>query len=162
MQRAAFPELQGQPRPPRHRRPAKPDRVLTGLKIATFVAACGVIGVLVLLATSGPSKPASRANPPKAGTGQVGDDAPRQQPTPTAEQPVVEPPALRTETAEIKGAPATSTAPRSAPHPTTTPPRQQLPVVGEPCPQPGMWSMTREFEPVFCYGDAPPRWRRVF
>lgn len=163
MQRAAFPELQGRPRPPSHRRQAKPDRVLLGLKIATFVAACGVLAMMVLLVTGGPSNPASRANPPKAATGQVGDDAPRQQPAPTAEQPVAEPPALRTETAEIKGAPSTSKAPKPTSVPVTTPRRQQpTPVVGEPCPQMGMWSMTENFEPVVCYGDSPPRWRRVF
>lgn len=163
MQRAAFPELQGRPRPPRHRRPDRPDRVLTGLKIATFVAACGVLAVMVLLFVGGPSHPAPRANPPRTGAAQVGDDAPSQQPTPTAEQPVVEPPALRTETAEIKGAPATSQSPTSTP--TTKPPRkprQSLPVVGEPCQQQGMWAMTENFEPVVCYGDSPARWRRVF
>lgn len=162
MQRAAFPELQGRPRPPRHRRPNKPDRVLRGLKIATFVAACGVLGVMVLLVTGDPSSPAPRAHP-KTGTAQAGDDAPRQQPAPPTGQPVVEPPALRTETAEIKGAAETPKPPTSTP--TTKPskrPRTRVPDVGEPCPQQGMWSMTENFEPVVCYGDSPPRWRRVF
>jgi hypothetical protein len=161
MQRAAFPELQGRPRPPRHRRPEKPDGVLRGLKIATFVAALGVLGVVVLLTTSSPSKPAARANPPKVVTGQVGDDAPRQQP-PTSVQPVVEPPALRTETAEITRVP-TSKPPTSTPSTKPPkPPKGRPPVVGEPCPQQGMWAMTDNFEPVVCYGDSPPRWRKVF
>jgi hypothetical protein len=166
MQRAAFPELQGRPRPSRHQRPGRPDRVLIGLKIATFIAACGVLVVMVLLVSSGPSSPTPRANPPRTGTAQAGDDAPSQQSTPTAEQPVAEPPVLRTETAEIKGVPATTSRPStSTSTPTTTPsrrPRPRLPVVGEPCPGAGMWSVTERFEPVVCYGDSSPRWRRVF
>src|SRR5262249_1904091 len=51
MQRAAFPELLGRPRPPSHRRPERSDRVLAGLKVATFVAAAGLLGVIILLIT---------------------------------------------------------------------------------------------------------------
>ena len=164
MQRAAFPELQGRQRPPRHRRQDKPDRVLIGLKIATFFAACGVLGVIILLAGGGPDKPTpGRAAPPKIVTGQLGDDAPRPIATPTTPKIAVEPPALRTETTEITGAPTTSKTPRpAAAAPTSTSPAPGLPVIGEPCATPGTWSMTANYEPVYCYGDGPPRWRRVF
>src|SRR6266536_3465646 len=101
MQRAAFPELQGRPRPPRHRRQDKPDRVLIGLKIATFFAACGVVGVIVLLAVGGPDNARPAAAPPKGVTGQLGDDAPRSIPTPTTPKLAIDPPALVTETTEI-------------------------------------------------------------
>jgi hypothetical protein len=163
MQRAAFPELQGRPRPSRHRRQDKPDRVLIGLKIATFLAACGVIGVIVLLAVGGPGRPTPAAAPPKIVTGQLGDDAPQTIPTPTTPKVAIAPPALRTETTEFTQAPTTSRSPRPAPPASpVTPPAQGLPVVGEPCPAPGMWSMTANYEPVYCYGGTPPRWRRVF
>jgi hypothetical protein len=163
MQRAAFPELQGRPRPSRHRRQDKPDRVLIGLKIATFFAACGVVGVIVLLVGGGPDKAAPAATPPKGVTGQLGDDAPRPLPTPTTPKMAVEPPALRTETTEITQVPTTSKAPRQAPPaPAATTPTPGLPVVGEPCPTPGMWSMTANYEPVYCYGDGTPRWHRIF
>ena len=77
MQRADFPELQGRPHPSRHRRQEKPDRVLIALKAATFLAACGVIGVIVLLASGGAEPAAPAANPPKIVKGQLGDDAPQ-------------------------------------------------------------------------------------
>jgi len=162
MQRAAFPELQGRPRPSRHRRPDKPDRVLIALKIATFLAACGVIGVIVLLTVGGTGPAAPAAAPPKIVKGQVGDDAPRTIPTPETPAAVVAPPVLSTETTEITRSPTSS---RTAPPARNAPPAApapRLPVVGEPCPSPGMWSLTQNYEPVYCYGDAPPRWRRVF
>lgn len=166
MQRAAFPELRGRPRPSRHRRQEKPDRVLITLKIATFLAACGVIGVIVLLAVGGPDPAAPAAAPPKIVKGQLGDDAP-QTPSTSVTPNAVEPPALRTETAEITRTPtptptstsSTSSKPKKTVEPTPAP---GLPVVGEPCPEPGMWSVTANYEPVYCYGNSPPRWRRVF
>jgi hypothetical protein len=163
MQRAAFPELQGRQRPSRHRRQDRPDRVLIGLKIATFLAACGVLGVIVLLAGGGSDSASPVGAPPKIIKGQLGDDAPQTIPTPVTPKAVVAPPALRTETAEITRTPSASKTPkppRTAPP--TTAPAPSLPSVGDPCPEPGMWSVTANYEPVFCYGNAPPRWRRVF
>lgn len=162
MQRAAFPELQGRPLPSRHRRQDKPDRVLIGLKIATFVAACGLVGVVILLTAGGSDRPTQAAGVPKAPTGQSGDDAPRTSPTVSTPKAVVAPPALRTETTQITQAPAAPKPPRPAPTHVTAQPAPNLPVVGQPCTEPGMWSVTANYEPVFCYGDAPPRWRRVF
>ena len=161
MQRAAFPELQGRPRPSRHRRQDKPDRVLIGLQIATFVAACGLVGVVILLAIGNSDKPVPAAATPRTPTGQSGDDAPRTIPTPSTPTAIVAPPALRTETTEITRVPPTTPKAKPAPpaKPATSP---SLPRVGEPCAEPGMWSVTASYEPVFCYGDAPPRWRRVF
>jgi hypothetical protein len=163
MQRAAFPELQSRPRPSRHRRQDKPDRVLIGLKIATFLAACGLVGVIILLTVGGSQRPHPVAAQPKAPTGQTGDDAPRTTPTPTEHPPVVAPPALRTEVAEITKTQTTPKAPKPAPPAQPgNPGPQNLPVVGQPCPEPGMWSVTANYEPVFCYGNSPPRWRKVF
>ena len=163
MQRAAFPELQGRPRPSRHRRQDRPDRVLIGLKIATFVAACGLVGVIVLLMGGGSDVATSAAAPPKIGTGQSGDDAPRSTPTPVTPKAAIDPPALRTETGEITRAPTSSKHPRpTSTTPTTTAPAPRVPAVGEPCPEPGAWSMTPNFEPVYCPVDGTPRWHRVF
>jgi hypothetical protein len=161
MQRADFPELQGRQRPSGHQRPGKPDRVLIALKVATFMAACGVLGVIVLLALGGPGPASPAAAPPKIIKGQLGDDAPQTIPTPATPKAVVAPPALRTETAEITRTPTSSKLPAPTTQP-PVPPAPSLPAVGQPCAQPGMWSVTPNFEPVFCSGDSPPRWRRVF
>lgn len=161
MQRAAFPELQGRPRT-RHRRQNKPDGVLIFLKFATLIVACGLVAVVILL-TGGTDGPRPVAAPPKASTGQTGDDAPGTSTmTPPSSVPVMAPPELRTEVAEItRVAPATtSKAPRPSPTPQNPP--QNFAVVGHPCPDPGMWSVTANYEPVFCYGNSPPRWRKVF
>jgi hypothetical protein len=169
MQRAAFPELQGRPPRPRHRRPQKPDRVLLGLKIATFLAAGGLIGIIVLLASSTlPNQVAVPAeNPPTQG--QSGDDAPRPVPTTSTEPLAIAPPALRTETARIDGRPAAPpTSRKAAPPPIeqpARPPARTFPVIGEPCSPPGTWSVTREYQPVVCASTRPgekPRWYRVF
>ncbi|MCA1847018.1 MAG: hypothetical protein LC792_28265, partial [Actinobacteria bacterium] len=110
MQRAAFPELQGRPRPYRHQRPERPDRVLIGLKVATCVAAAGLLGVIVMLATAGGTAPAARNSPavPKI-VPSPGDDAPGAGPTTTAPTQI-DPPALQNDTAEIAGQPTTTTS----------------------------------------------------
>lgn len=162
MQRADFPELQGRPRT-RHRRQDKPDRVLILLKFATLVVACGLVAVVILI-TGGTDQPRPAAAPPRIPTGQTGDDAPRTTttvPTTTA-PPVIAPPALHTEVASItRAAPATtsSKAPKP-PNPQNPPPN--FAVIGHPCPEPGMWSVTADYQPAFCYGNSPPRWRKVF
>lgn len=161
MQRAAFPELQGRQRPSRHRRQGGPDRILIALKVATFAAACGVLGVIILLARGGAGPVSPAAAPPKIIKGQLGDDAPQTIPAPATPKAVVAPPALRTETAEITRTPTSSKRPAPATQP-PAPPAPSLPAVGQPCPQPGMWSVTPNYEPVFCTSDSPPRWRRVF
>lgn len=167
MQRAAFPELQGRPRPRRHRRQPQSDRVVVGLKIATALAFAGLVGVIVLWAnvTSNVADPAPIR--PRVPSGQF-DDAPA---TTTTTGPTVghliQGPDLRTETANIVGTaspttpPPTSSRGRHTRPPRTTQPGFGLPEVGGACPAAGMYSFTRGFEPVVCQGN-PPVWRRVF
>jgi hypothetical protein len=174
MQRAAFPELQGRPRPPRHRRPARPnqpnrsDRILIGLKVATFVAAAGLLGVIILLFTAGTNDPVATQAPaiPKI-VPSPGDDAPGTGPTTTPTQ--IAPPDLQNETAEIAGRPAiTSTNRPPKPSRTTNPPRStgfNFAVIGGHCSNPGSFSVTREHQPVLCMRRSPvdePRWVPVF
>jgi hypothetical protein len=164
MPRPAFPELQGRPRATRHRRQAKPDRVLLGLKIATFLAACGFIAVVVLLAGKASSDNATPRPPaPKPDTSQPSDDATPPTPVPAA----VDPPALRTEMTSLTGKPAPPPSAAPAPKPTTEPsqpPDLIFAVIGQPCPEPGRWSFTRDYQPVVCASSPPgsqPRWHRV-
>jgi hypothetical protein len=167
MQRAAFPELQGQPRPSRHRKPERPDRILIGLKVATGIAAAGLLTVVVLLISAGVEAPAANRSPavPKI-VPSPGDDAPAATTTSTQLQP----PDLQSDTQEIAGQPAPTTTSRS-PRPTRTqkpPPRQpgfEFAVIGERCPKPGAFSITKESEPVMCFRRSPtdePRWLPVF
>jgi hypothetical protein len=166
MQRAAFPELQGRPRPRRHRRKDKRDRVLTGLKLATFVAAAGLLGVLVLLATTGlQSQSADRS--PSVPKFTPGDDGPNYQPVPTTT--TIDPPALNTDSAAIVGQPTTTTTPRpprtSSKPPQHQPPPIQFAVIGQRCNSPGAFSVTKDYQPVVCYRRFPgddPRWFPFF
>jgi hypothetical protein len=149
----------------RHRRQEKPDPVLRWLKIATVVAAAGLVGLTIVLASGAGSDEATpRPVPRKPAITQPSDDAPT-----TTTPPRIDPPALRTETSTIalKPPPPSSTP---KPRPTTRPPRQSDPgfdfaVVGKPCPEPGVWSVTSNYEPVVCASQPPgrqPRWTPVF
>jgi hypothetical protein len=166
MQRAAFPELQGRPRPFRHRRPERPDRVLIGLKVATCVAAAGLLTVIVLLATAGGNTPAARNSPavPKI-VPSPGDDAPGSTTTTVPAQ--IDPPELQNDTAEIAGQPTTTNRPPKTSK-TQRPPRQpgfDFAVIGERCSNPGSFSVTREFQAVMCVRRSPtdePRWTPMF
>ena len=170
MHGAAFPELRGRPRPPRHRRrPGKTDRVLLWLKAATILAATGLLGVVVLLAMSGEDPNTARRSPtvPTIVPGGSGDD--RGRPAPTSATPTMDPPALLTETAEIAVSPPPPPPPTtiSQPRPTSPPPRPpEFPfaVIGERCSPPGAFSITREHDPVVCMrrrGDGT-RWAPAF
>jgi hypothetical protein len=166
MQRADFPELQGQPRPRRHRRQPQSDRVVVGLKIATGLAFAGLVGVILLWAsvTSDVADPAPVR--PRVPSGQF-DDAPATTTAGPTAGHLIQGPDLRTETANIVGtaSPAPPTTPSSRGHhtrpPRTTQPGFGLPEVGAPCPAAGMYSITGNYEPVVCQGN-PPVWRRVF
>lgn len=171
MQRVAFPELQGRPRPRRHRKQPQPDRVVLGLKIATFLAGVGLLGVIILLAGSGPDGPDRSAAPAPAqatgAPGPSGDDAyvPRQRQTTPAT--VIDPPAVRTDSSKVASKPT----PTSKPPATTTskPPAGAgmtgFATIGERCDEPGAFSFTSAFEPVVCMSDSPsdpPRWHPMF
>jgi hypothetical protein len=164
MQRVAFPELQGRPRPRRHRKQTKPDRVVVGLKVATALAAAGLLTVILLWAngTSDVADPAPVH--PRVPSGQF-DDAPATTTTGPSVGHLIQGPDLRTETANIVGtatpAPPTTSRGHHTKPPRTTPPGFGLPEVGATCPAAGMYSITEEFQPVVCQGN-PPVWRRVF
>jgi hypothetical protein len=171
MQRAAFPELQGRPRPRRHRRQAHRDRVLIGLKIATFLAAGGLIGVVILWAGNGDggNDLAKQQTPavPKIVPSHPSDASPTTTPPPT----MINLPALRTGTSQIvaQPPPPPPPPPTSAPTPPTQPPPPApdppFAVIGQPCPEPGMFYFTRDYQPAVCFSDppdAPPRWHPVF
>ncbi len=152
----------------RHRRQEKPDRLLVGLKIATVVAAAGLVGLTIMWASGGESGEATpRPTSPKPAITQPSDDGPTTTTTTTPPSLRMDPPALRTETSTIalQPPPASSTP---KPRPTTRPPQEPGPgfaVIGKPCPEPGVWSVTSDYEPVICASNPPGRqlrWTPVF
>jgi hypothetical protein len=168
MQRAALPEPHGRPRRRRHRRSPEPDRILLGLKIGTFLAAGGLIGVIILLAT-GESNVADRAPTEQrigAESRQPDDAPPPLTSRPAAPPTVLTPPTMRTQTANIAGPSSRPPEPAPAPPPAQrSEPAPEVAVLGEPCPQVGTFALTRNREPVMCYppsGGGPSRWNRVF
>jgi hypothetical protein len=149
----------------RHRRQSKPDRVLLGLKIATVVAAAGLVSLIIMVAAGGGTEVASpRPTSPDRPSTRPSDDAP----APT--RPRLNPPELRTETTTIAiKPPPPSSAPK--PRPTTRPPAPApgpgfaFAVIGKPCPEPGTWSVTSDYRPVVCARrppGGPLRWTPVF
>lgn len=165
MRRRAYPELHGRPRRRRHRREPERDRILLGLKIGTFLAAAGLIAMVILLTTGG-SDVADRVAEQRIGAeSPPPDDAPPSTaPRPVSPPTVIAPPTVRTETAHIAGPSSTPPSP-SQPPPPQTAPEPQFAVIGEPCPEVGAFATTRNRESVMCY---PPtrggtsRWNRVF
>jgi hypothetical protein len=164
----AFPELK---RLPRHRKPDELDPMLLGLKIATFLAACGLVAVIVLLvALSGPNSKATPRHQVPGPTPSQPTNTPSAKPVPAA----FEPPAMRTEMTNISAEPPPppTRAPKpSAPKPTPPPqpspppaPQPTYPVAGEPCSNPGTMSRTREGRRVLCASiprGSQPRWYLV-
>jgi hypothetical protein len=169
MQQVAHSEPDGGQRPRRRRRPTKPDRGVTVLKIATVLVGAGVIGLIILMASGWPNEVAGRVPVPTPPTsGPSGDDAKPYDSRTAEPSPTMIAPPLRAETSLVAPKPAPPSTPKPAP--TTTPPRQQPPgftpaVIGQPCPEPGLFSLTSNYEPVVCWAEPPsdqPRWQRMF
>lgn len=171
MQRVKFPELQGRPRR-RHRKQPHTDRVVLGLKIATFVAAGGLLGVVVLLAGSGQTdrSAAPQATPPTSAPGTSGDDAYEPRQRQTDPPPVIAPPAVQTESSTVapKPKPAATQAPKApaqAAAPQAEAVQSTVPTIGARCDRPGTFAITGSFQPVVCRGNSPtdpPRWHFPF
>jgi len=155
--------------PGRHRRPKRSDRVVLGLKIATFLVVAGLVGVVLLVVTGGADNhPAADRSPaiPKITPSRVPSSPAA--PDETSASPVIEAPELQTQTEVIVAAPPPPTvAPPSPPPPAPPPPPQQrldFAVIGERCDDPGSFSITREQEPVMCVPSSrgSARWREMF
>lgn len=168
MQQVALSEPHGGQRPRRHRRPTKPDRVVVALKIATFLVGAGVIGLIILMATGWPNEVAGRVPvPTEHATDPSGDDAEPYESRSAEPSPTMIAPPVRAETSLVAPKPAPPSTPKPAP---TTPPARQQPgftfaVIGQPCQEPGSFSVTSNYEPVVCWAEPPtdqPRWQRMF
>lgn len=167
MEQVALSEPHGGQRPRRHRRPTKPDRVVVALKIATFLVGAAVIGLIILMATGWPNEVAGRVPvPTEHATDPSDDDAEPYEPAEPS--PTMIAPPAHAETSLVAPQPAPPSTPK--PTPTTPPARPQQPgftfaAIGQPCQEPGSFSVTSTYEPVVCWAEPPtdqPRWQRVF
>lgn len=167
MQRVSSPELQGRPRPRRHRRQPETDRVVVWLKVATALAAAGLLTVILVWANAGSEVADPAPAHPRVPSGGF-DDAPATTTTGPTIGHLIQGPELHTDTANIVGTATPTQAPPSTSGRShhTRPPRTNqpgfgVPQIGGPCPATGMYSITQDFQPVVCQGN-PPVWRRVF
>jgi hypothetical protein len=171
MQQVAPSEPHDGQRPRRHLK-TQPDRVVTVLKIATFLVGAGVIGLIILMATGWPNEVAGRVPvpPPPPASGSSGDDGKPGETRTTEPSPTMIAPPVRAETSLVAPKPAPPPPPSTPKPAPPTPPIQQPPgftfaVIGQPCPEPGLFSLTSDYEPVACVAEPPsdqPRWQRMF
>jgi hypothetical protein len=145
---------------PRHRRQPTRDTVLVILKGATVAVVLALVGVVILLATTGEGEP--EASPP--GVPQIETSG-----TPGGEPAAgtIVIPEVRSQTTELSVAPPPVTQPTL---PTTEddppgPGNDDFVRVGQPCDTPGAYAFTERFEPVVCDRRGPNgrlAWQRMF
>lgn len=147
---------------PRHRRQPSRDTVLVILKGATVAVVLALVGIVILLATSGEGEPsASSPGVPQIET----SDAPAGSDDSGAGTLVI--PEVRSQTTELSVAPPPVTQPTL---PTTTddptgPGNDDFVRVGEPCDTPGAYAFTESYDPVVCDRRGPGgrlAWHRIF
>lgn len=152
-------------RRPRHRRRGQPDRVLLGLKLATVLAAGGLIGVLIVLANGmhEAAAPPLTIAPVPSSSAPTDDAGPSTLTRPTSGD-------LAPVSAE-SSLPALRPAPPNEPRrtkPTTTTRQASWPdlaTVGERCHTPGTYAVTGSVQLVVCRSEPPPdppRWQPIF
>ena len=146
---------------PRHRKQPSRDTVLVILKGVTVAVAIALVGVVILLATSGEDEPAANA----PGVPQIEtSDAPSSG-EPDAGSIVL--PEVRSQTTELSVAPPPVTQPTlpTTEDPPPGPGNDEFVRVGEPCDTPGAYAFTESFDPVVCDRRGPNgrlTWQRMF
>jgi hypothetical protein len=142
-------------------RPRSRDVVLLVLKGVTVAVVIALIGVVILLATSG-EKPA--ATSPSVPTIPEGSQ-PSTGPTTSTSVGAIIAPEVHTQTTEIVPVPppvTESTLPTGGP---PGPGQGEFVRIGERCDTPGAYAFTESFEPVVCDSRGPGNrleWRRIF
>lgn len=173
MPRLAFEEPKGRPRPKHHRREtaersreSKRDGVVLALKAATFVIVAGLIGAVVLLVTnSGGEEDTAGQSPAVPTIESSGRSAPPTTSPTTTPPTTLVPPVVRSETAQLVPVQPPASTPPSPTQPPPTSPDSRFAVIGEPCEEPGTYSLTARYEPVICGSDQPsqpPTWHSMF
>ena len=146
--------------PDRSRQPSR-DTVLVVLKGVTVAVVIALIGVVILLATSGEEPAAKSPSVPTIPEGSQTSAGPT---TSTSAGAFIAP-EVHTQTTEIVPVPPPVT---ESTLPTNEPPRpgqDEFVRIGEPCDTPGAYAFTESFEPVVCDSRGPGdrlAWRRIF
>lgn len=146
---------------PDRSRPTSRDVVLVVLKGATVAVVIALIGVVILLATSGEGPAAKSPTVPTIPEG----SQPSTGPTTSTSAAAIIAPEVHTQTTEIVPVPPPVT---ESTLPTNEPPgpgQGEFVRLGEPCDTPGAYAFTESFEPVVCDGRGPGdrlAWRRIF
>jgi hypothetical protein len=146
----------------RHRRtPEQRDAVLVVLKAVTVAAGLALVGLVILLTTSGGDEPAATSpsvpDIPASGQSSAGPA------TTTADVGAMIAPPVHSNTTEIVPPPTVT-----QPTVTTDKPgggQNQFVRVGEPCDTAGAYAFTERYEPVVCGGGRNNDrlvWRRMF
>jgi hypothetical protein len=147
---------------PRHRKQPSRDTMLVILKGATVAVVLALVGVVILLATSGEGEPdASAPGVPQIETSDTPDDSG----DPAAGKIVM--PEVRSQTTELSVAPPPVTQPTlpTTEDPPPGPGNDDFVRVGEPCDTPGAYAFTESFDPVVCDRRGPNgrlAWHRMF
>jgi len=146
---------------PDRSRPTSRDVVLVVLKGATVAVVIALIGVVILLATSGEGPAAKSPTVPTIPEG----SQPSAGPTSSTSVGAIIAPEVHTQTTEIVPVPPPVT---ESTLPTNEPPgpgQGEFVRLGEPCDTPGAYAFTESFEPVVCDSRGPGdrlAWRRIF
>lgn len=145
----------------RHRRaPERRDAVLVALKAATVVAGLALVGLVILLTTSGEAQPgATSPAVPDIPASEEHSSGPA---TTTPDVGAMVAPPVHSDTTEIVP-PSTVTEPTTTEQPGGD--QTQFVRVGEPCDTRGAYAFTERYEPVVCGGrrhDGPLVWRPMF
>ena len=149
--------------PAKHRRDTGRDTVLVVLKGATVAVAIALMGIIILLATSGGGEPSAKSpavpDIPTSDTASSGSAA-----APPAA--IVAPEVRSQTTAFVLSEPPPVTEPTL---PTAGPPRpgggNQFVGVGDKCDTQGAYAFTESFQPVVCdrsRGNSQLIWRPIF
>jgi hypothetical protein len=142
-------------------RPASRDVVIVVLKGVTVAVVLALIGVVILLATSGEGPAAKSPTVPTIPE----SEQPSAGPTTSTSIGAIIAPEVHTQTTEIVPAPPPVT---ESTLPTDEPPgpgQGDFVRIGEPCDTPGAYAFTESFEPVVCDSGGPGdrlAWRRIF
>jgi len=146
------------------RREPNRDTVLVILKAVTVAAGIALVGLVVLLTTSGEDAPVAKApSVPSIGTSHDPSAGPT---TSTPDLGAIVAPPVHSQTTEMAPPPSV-TQPTVPTGPTTKPggDQNQFVRVGEPCDTQGAYGFTERYEPVVCdTGRQNGRlaWRRLF
>lgn len=147
----------------RHRRRSDRDTVLVVLKAVTVAAGIALVGLVILLTTTGEDQPEARSpSVPDIPAGSESASGPTT--TTSIDLGAVVAPPVHSQTTQMAPPPTTTTQPTV---PTTTPGdgQGQFVRIGDPCDTPGAYAFTESYEPVVCGAGRHGNrlvWRRMF